>query len=348
MPKITVVIPVFKTEAFIQECLESVLNQSLKDIEIIAVNDGSPDDAGKICDEYAKKDNRIKVIHQKNMGGCVAMKKGVHLAKGEYVMFLDGDDWLNLDTCSLAYKAAKEHGADIIFWSFIKEYPNKSLKSSSVFSSDMIFRGRELLWLQRRLIGLVGEELKQPTTTDTMSSGWGKLFKRELIQNDEESIIDRNGNHNFDSLINIRLFSRAKVAVYLHQFFNHYRQFNPNSATKTHKLNLAGKYLIMFENIQLFINENELDGEFQIALNNRIALSLINNSLNVTSPRQIGSFEEKIKHLGEILHHKTYHSALSDLKTKFLPLHWKIFFLFCKWKFSYGVYFLALIMQKLR
>lgn len=95
MPKISVIVPVYKVENYLDKCIESIQNQSYSDIEIILVDDGSPDNCGKICDEYAKNDTRIKVLHKENAGVSVARNTGMAAATGEYIMFVDSDDYID-------------------------------------------------------------------------------------------------------------------------------------------------------------------------------------------------------------------------------------------------------------
>ena len=348
-PVISIVVPVYKTEKFITQCLNSLINQTLKEIEIIVVNDGSPDGAGEICEKFSKKDERVKVYHQKNLGGCVAMWNGAHYARASYIMYLDGDDWIDLNTCEIAYDAITQSGSDVVFWTYIKEYSNgTSRKVTPIFKSFRLFRNEDIDFLKRRFFGLIDEELRNTSETDAISSCWGKLYKRELILNDQWCMIDVNGNHNFDALINIRLFKNVKKAVFLYEFFNHYRQYNSNSATKTHELNLLNKYLVFFENIQLFINENNLDNSYQVALNNRIALSVINNALSVTNPQLKRTTPERINQLKKVLNHDTYVAALNKLNVKFLPLHWRLYFMLGRRKKVVLLYILTLLIRKLR
>lgn len=108
-PFISVVVPVYKVEPFLEKCILSLLNQTYKDIEIILVNDGSPDNCGKICDNYASKDSRIVVIHKKNGGLSSARNAGIDIAKGEYLMFVDSDDYVEPNFCERAYQIIKEN-----------------------------------------------------------------------------------------------------------------------------------------------------------------------------------------------------------------------------------------------
>ena len=96
-PVISVIIPVYNVEKYIRQCVDSVLEQSYKDFELILVDDGSPDNCPRICDEYARKDSRVHVIHQMNSGVSAARNKGIEHAKGEWISFIDSDDWVDID-----------------------------------------------------------------------------------------------------------------------------------------------------------------------------------------------------------------------------------------------------------
>lgn len=119
MPEISIIIPVYKAEKYLVECIDSVLAQIYSDFECILVEDGSPDSSGKICDEYAAKDSRIKVIHQNNSGVAKARNVGLDNASGSWIMFIDSDDWIEPNLLELAIRATKEHNVDIVQWNYI-------------------------------------------------------------------------------------------------------------------------------------------------------------------------------------------------------------------------------------
>ena len=97
MPKLSVIVPVYNTEKYLRECLDSILAQAFTDFEFILVNDGSTDKSGDICDAYGQVDSRVRVIHQENGGVTAARKRGVEVAEGEYISFIDSDDWIEPD-----------------------------------------------------------------------------------------------------------------------------------------------------------------------------------------------------------------------------------------------------------
>ncbi len=119
MPKISVIMPVYNVEQYLRQSLDSLINQTLNDIEIVCINDGSTDKSLEILQEYAAKDDRIFVITQKNQGQGVARNKGIEIAKGEYIQFVDPDDWIELDACETLYNFAKEKNAKVVKFDYI-------------------------------------------------------------------------------------------------------------------------------------------------------------------------------------------------------------------------------------
>lgn len=113
-PKVSVIVPIFKVEQFLTKCIDSILNQSYANIEVILVDDGSPDRCPQICDDYQRKDSRVKVVHKQNGGQSSARNAGLDVASGEYVSFVDSDDWLESDAYSMIVGQCLENQLDII------------------------------------------------------------------------------------------------------------------------------------------------------------------------------------------------------------------------------------------
>ena len=132
--KISIIVPIYKVEKYIKKCIESIINQTYKNIEIILV-DGSPDNCGKICDEFAKKDSRIVVIHKKNGGLSDARNKGTEIATGDYIMYVDGDDYIELSACEELYNIINENKADIVCYNFKKvDESGKKIDNNNIYS----------------------------------------------------------------------------------------------------------------------------------------------------------------------------------------------------------------------
>lgn len=150
MIKVSVVIPIYNVELYLKEALDSVINQSLKEIEIILINDGSTDNSLNIIREYAKKDKRIMVINQKNQGQSVARNEGIRVAQGKYVYFMDSDDYIDLDTLELCYQKAEKDKLDFLFFDAIS-FSKDSKLNTNILTYDRskliekIQRGQEYL-----------------------------------------------------------------------------------------------------------------------------------------------------------------------------------------------------------
>lgn len=127
MVKVSFIIPVYNVEKYVAQCIESLCEQKEKNIEIILIDDGSTDSSLKICKEYKERDDRIKVIYQVNQGACVARNKGLVEAKGDWICFVDGDDWVEKNICS-DISPYMDQDYDIIFFSYNKIYGNRKKK----------------------------------------------------------------------------------------------------------------------------------------------------------------------------------------------------------------------------
>jgi glycosyltransferase involved in cell wall biosynthesis len=142
--KISIIIPVYKVEAFLRKCIESVINQTYRNLEIILVDDGSPDGCPEICDEYAAKDQRIKVVHKENGGISSARNAGLAMASGEYIGFVDSDDWVELDMYETLYQRAILHKADITICGHYVVKDHK-INVPCVLEEDIVYTREEAL-----------------------------------------------------------------------------------------------------------------------------------------------------------------------------------------------------------
>ena len=170
MPKLSIIVPVYKVEQYIHKCVDSILNQTFTDFELILVDDGSPDNCGKICDEYAQKDFRIRVIHQKNSGVSVARNKGLEAATGDYISFVDSDDYISPVMYSTLINTAISSDADMVKCGY-QEFSNSGLGKVRDFNrkQNCIVQKNEILkcYFESVLFIVV----------------WNAIYKRELVEN---------------------------------------------------------------------------------------------------------------------------------------------------------------------
>ena len=192
--KISVVIPIYKKESCIKERIESCLNQDFDDFEVIAVDDGSPDRCGKICDEIAAKDSRLKVFHKENGGTSAARKYGVEHSSGEYITFVDADDELLPGALQKLYDVMSEVDADEVIGGFIQENGNKTVAPWNGFVEPDI---------------LIEDLLR---TRNSFCVVWGILFKKDVLEGCFDMPRETTGREDIPMQINL-LMKNPKVYI---------------------------------------------------------------------------------------------------------------------------------------
>lgn len=324
-PLISVIIPVYNVEQYLSQCLGSVINQTYPNLEIICVNDASSDGSLEILNQFAENDQRVRVIGKQNEGVSRARNVGLQSANGEYVMFVDADDWIETDTCEKALVAMYDNEADVIMWSYVSEY-GASNSPKTIFPDNCVFERQEILnRLHRRFIGIVGEELEHPELADAICPVWGKLYKRSLIVQSGAAFIDlaEIGTYE-DGMFNLETFFYANKVVYLNQCLYHYRRSNTTSVTSAYREELFGLWQNLYQRMGQYIQEKNLPAIYNEALQNRIALGVLGLTLNVSGAQK--RFFEKRKELREILKIEKYHTALTSLDISRMPKKWKLFY----------------------
>jgi glycosyltransferase involved in cell wall biosynthesis len=168
--KISVIVPIYNVERYLEKCLESIINQTFINLEIILINDGSTDFSGSICEKYKNKDNRIILIHKKNEGLSAARNKGLSIATGDYISFVDSDDFLDLNMYEILYKNIEKENADIVSCNYYKYYSDKKYDKNIVFKKKIIYKKKEIF----------GKDLFNNYQMDI--DVWNKLYKKEIFK----------------------------------------------------------------------------------------------------------------------------------------------------------------------
>ena len=176
---VSMIVPVYNGEKYLHKCIGSIINQDHKKIEIILIDDGSTDDGGKICNKYALSDKRIIVIHTKNNGPAAARNRGIEKAKGEFIFFLDADDFIEKNALSLLVENYDKYKVDLIIGDFNKIKEDVSEISNS--GHDRFFSGSKLL-TKKEIIEYIFFYLKKPNRAPLFTQSWGRLFKSEIIK----------------------------------------------------------------------------------------------------------------------------------------------------------------------
>lgn len=346
-PIISVIVPVFNSEPFLKQCLDSICAQTYESLQIICVDDNSTDHSWAILEEYASKDSRFVICQKPNEGVSLARNYGLDRATGEYILFVDSDDWIDPETAEQALRSARDSSADVVMWSYIREMGSAS-REKRIFEGNVLFDAEAVRdQLYRRMIGPYGEEIGKPENADALCTVWGKLYRSELIQSNQIRFYDirKIGTYE-DGLFNLNVFAHTGKAMFLDRCFYHYRRNVSASLTTAYKPMLPQQWSKLFGLLEEHMDSHGLEGAFRKALENRIALSLI--SLGINEMESDGSWVAKVRRIRQLLADDKRRKAVKTLELKGLPIHWKAFFAVARMNWAAGVYCMLLAIQKIR
>lgn len=211
MPQVSIIVPVYNVEKYLPQCIDSLLSQTLKDIEIILINDGSTDSSLKICDQYAEKDQRITIISKKNEGLAKARRDGLKKANAEYISFLDSDDYYEPMFCEIMYTHMVRLKADLVECDYYKTSDSWQ-KKHELYDADMDLT-RELFHNR-----IVRKTIVNGTEAVVV---WNKLYRKCII---ERAILEYGNSPLEDYVFNAQYYTMVERYVYIHQCLTNYRQ----------------------------------------------------------------------------------------------------------------------------
>lgn len=253
IPKVSIIVPIYNVEKYLDRCIQSLVNQTLNDIEIILVDDGSPDNCPSMCDEYAQKDNRIKVIHKQNAGLGYARNSGLDIATGEYVAFIDSDDYVDLSMYKTLYKRAETINADAVFCGFKTEiFPNNWHESKEVYE-DQLWEGNNVKEFMYNMIAS-GKGVRQERLYQM--SVWHAIYRRDIIINHNILFPSERDVVSEDIPFQIDFLKNADKVLYLNAYLYYYC-LNETSLSSTFKKEKFYGYNKLRECLLSKINETE-------------------------------------------------------------------------------------------
>lgn len=334
---VSIIVPVYNVpEKYLKNCIESLINQTMEKIEIIIVDDGSKDNSGMICDMYAEKDNRIKVIHKENGGLAAARNTGFLATTGEYITFVDGDDWLSVEACKVAYEAAKRNDITVVLWGISKEYEHKSIPYTYTLIDNNIYVGDECKKLQLKLLDFKSH----------IEDAYAKIFRRSyLIENNilhNETL--RQGGEGLE--FNIRAFDKLDNAKFINKSLYHYI-FNEVSISASH--NEKNHYYVIecFKAIKEFImSSNNKDNLLKYFYNRLIYVVNTTAISGYFNPDNKEPYREKVRKYKEYLSKDLVVDALERATREGLPKLRKITLFCIEHKLFRAVQLIAYVRRK--
>ena len=290
LPKVSIIIPIYNPGEYFVKCLDSAINQTLTDIEIICIDDGSTDDSINLLEKYSKNDKRFKIFHQENLGAGAARNKGIENAQGEYIIFLDSDDWIENDMCERLYDHAKHLDADLVLFDVIWYHKNNKKEFFKYFSEDEFNQDYNSFVFDRKFIH---EKVVDPS----LGVIWSKFYKTSFLK-------DNNIKFSTYKIYNDVVFhfktilSANKIAYCPHVFYHYIKVGQPSLQTSYRWGKYESTWFNVMMEVRQFLLENNLMDEFKMTFINYSFVSF-ERKLRGTDEKYKEEFFEKIKYFYE-------------------------------------------------
>jgi len=318
MTKVSIIVPVYNAENYLANCLQSIINQSYKNIEIILINDGSSDNSLEICEGFKKDDNRIKLFSIENSGVSTARNIGIEQATGDYITFADSDDWIELNTVEFIVNKAIETEVDIVVWSYFKNYVNDEKPLSLLPGGDQTFNSdKDILYLKS-----IYQFYGQTKLGDTVSAGttWCKLYKSGLIK--ENNIkFKKELTRSQDVIFCLEAFSKANIIKYYDTHLYHYRINNSSTCSGTRYINdTETPFNSLLNEMNKFSQQFSERIKFEEVINARtVQVILWHLEHNFFHSNNKGSILKRRKETFNLIKTEPYKTALINVNKDLLP-----------------------------
>lgn len=328
MPRISIIVPVYKAEKYLNACIDSILKQTYEDFELILIDDGSPDRCPMVCDDYALKDKRVKVIHQKNSGVAVARNNGLEIATGEYITFVDSDDYIDPVMYERMLEVINEYGCEVVMCDCMKEFQNHT----EIYTHHIRggFYDKDQLIKEYYPHLLIMPNIEYPATI----SNWLCLFKSS-IRNKVHLYYEPGIRFSEDWIFGAKLMMNVNSFYYMKgQVYYHYRM-NEQSVTHSFVLDKWNDYCKLYECIKRdFSNISCYDFAEQI---DKVLLFLVYNAVgDLIRTREIETLK-KITKIKEILNDRAVREMFNNLNIWKLPISVKLKIQTLCYKYNCGI-----------
>lgn len=321
--KISVIVVIYNTpKQYLKRCIESILDQSLKEIEVILVNDGSTNDVQEVCEQYASQDNRIKLIYQENQGESVARNVGIEHATTENITFVDSDDWIEHEMCEELYQYIQsiENEYDIILFNCLVDYKKKTIRNN-FYPKEGLLDFEDIKQLQLQNIEK-GVSIYYPPEVN-VSVVWAKVYHRQFIIEYQLKFIP-NVIRMPDAIFNMEALEKSKKVYVLPEYFYHYQQ-NDFSICQRFSKDSIQYYETYIEFVRKYIQTYGKNESFKDILNVKIVTSidryLYNYFFHSDNPKKWKEIKEELK---QLLRKKMYQTAMQEVKKEYLGTYQKL------------------------
>jgi len=339
-PVVSIVVPIYNVEQYLDRCLDSITRQTLREIEIILVDDGSPDACPQMCDQWAAKDDRIKVVHKKNGGLGYARNSGMEVATGEYIAFIDSDDYIDLTMMEALYDRASRDGLDAVFCG-VKNvdkdgkvyWVHKETSEYKIYegSEECHFLGIESIYTHERTLAY-----------HHYISVWHGIYNLGFLRENKLTFCSERDFISEDMIFDVDFFAKARRVGYVPECFNYYCD-NGVSLSNTFRLDRFERYISMWKELKRRTAVNDY-GEAGIISANKCMINFARNSA-YSYFRHVDDKQQRSSLLKYVLSKRDIWQAVCNAATRnTLPFSMIPFYYILK----YNLYYMAVLYCKIK
>lgn len=342
-PKISIIVPIYNVERYLERCVQSLVNQTLKEIEIILIDDGSSDRSPMMCDVWAEKDNRIKVIHKKNAGLGFARNSGIEIASGEYLGFVDSDDYVDINMFQSLYETALKHESEIVlsgyyYESYLKTITKQIVQQVEHYSGEETFQA---------LLNLISSK---PDAKQDMVFGfpvWRSIYSKNVIDLHSIRFCSERQYISEDVIFHIELVPKVNKLTVIPKCYYHYCA-NEDSLTKTYRKDRIEKDLMLVREVRRRLDLIPTIPPFQDIVDRMlIARVRVAVDAEVTFINQNG-LSNCIRNIKQMIRNEEILQILKRYPSGELPFQQRMFIVICKLQQPILLTILLLIYRKIR
>lgn len=344
MEKVSIIVPVYNVEKYVERCLNSLVNQTYKNIEIIIVNDGSTDNSKEICEKFENNDKRIKLINKDNQGLGMARNTGLEYITGEYVLFVDSDDYVEKNLVEIVYTIAKENDCDFVRFHNYREdisTGNKKVRKSplkeGIYDKDAI--------TQKILLPIIGLLPNQTGNDFVGMSVWRNLYKVSLIKERNLKFVSEREFISEDVIFNIAFFELSAKAYVINSPLYHYI-VNDSSLTAVYKKDRFDKEVVMYKKLESILKEKNISNDWKIRAE-RNFLDRTRMCLRQEFYRKNVSITDQRKSIIRICSDKTLKNVIDKYPIKKMNKEYKLVLFLIKNKMYFIMKLIFLLFKKI-
>lgn len=329
MKLVSIIVPIYNVEKYLSQCLDSIINQTYNKLEIILVDDGSTDGCANICDEYAKNDYRIRVIHKKNAGLGMARNSGLEIANGDFVVYVDSDDWLEKNMVEKLLIAIDQEQADFAVCGYQKQTSNgQVLSRNSCCTTKIVFSNDEIKDMV--LLPILGTTAEARNDIDREMCVWTNMYRMSIIKENHLRFVSERAYLSEDLFYNINYIMHVKRAVFIPECLYNYR-LNDFSLTNVYRENRFQLLCNLYNNEIDLLKKYELYEDAKQRVQ-RTFIMKMRNSIRILVNSNNETKAKRYEDLKKILNSKMARTILNEYPIHKYKISLRIPVVFMKWR----------------